>query len=80
MEATHTYCCTECGTAFTLEDPAGGTVPNPPLLACPLCGTETALRCSGWEKYVIQSSIYYMTESRRLQELRENEAQQELQP
>ena len=80
MKPVHTYCCTECGTAFTLEDPAGDACPNPPLLACPFCGTDTALRCSGWEKYVIQSSISYMTECRRIRELREDEAEREMQP
>lgn len=76
MEPAHTYCCTECGAAFTLEDLAGAAtpIPTPPILACPLCGTDAAaLRCSGWEKYTIQSSIYYATECRRLREQREEE-------
>ncbi len=72
METVRTYCCTECGTAFTLDSETENT---PPILDCPACGTDTALRCSGWEKYVIQSSIYYMKECKRLQQQRKEETQ-----
>ncbi|MDV0441454.1 hypothetical protein [Methanorbis furvi] len=64
-----TYCCPACGSSFSLilrEITGTGIVDGAPVLRCPACHADTAIRVSQSEMRTITTYVLSRTEAKKL--------------